>query len=77
MNTETVTYSDGTTATGPMPLPAFSPAQQDAIDAEEARILALTDDEVIAEFRARGEDPAAVADSVMAIISKCISDSGA
>lgn len=72
MRTETVRYSDGTAATGTAPLPTWSPSQQDAMDAEERRILAMTDDEVLAECRARGEDPPAVADGVRVIISKCI-----
>jgi hypothetical protein len=77
MNTETVTYSDGTTATGPVPLPTLSPVQQDAMEAEEARILSMTDDEAIAQCRDHGRDPDGVADSVRSIISQCIYEYGA
>ena len=37
--TETKEYSDGTTATGPAPLPDESPAQQDAREVQELPVV--------------------------------------
>jgi hypothetical protein len=75
--TTTKTYSDGTVVTGTPPFPSLSPTQQDAIYAEAARIISMTDDEVISECRARGEDPDAVAENMKSLISKSIAKSAA